>query len=134
LRAKQNSPGVDFTNVFRPRFLRRFSNQCVFSSYVLLCARKTGAKNVGEIDPCSQISAKKFAVLSQQCFVTLKTAGADFCQICAPFANDVRQKNFCFCSNKQMLMKLTQGVNFTNILHAALLYKGVLRSFSLLTV
>ncbi len=41
--------GVDFTNVFRARFLRRFSYKHLFSSYVLLRARFSRAKNVDEI-------------------------------------------------------------------------------------
>jgi len=49
-------PGVDFTNVFRARFLRRFSYKRVFSSYVLLCARITSVKNVGEIDPSCDVT------------------------------------------------------------------------------
>jgi len=35
---------------------------------------------------------------------------------------------------RQMLMKLTPGVDFINILQAAFSYERVLRSFSLLTV
>jgi len=46
---------VDFTNVFRARYLRRFSYKCVFSSYVLIRAWKTHAKNVGEFDPMYSI-------------------------------------------------------------------------------
>ncbi len=37
---------------FHQRFLRTFFHSNVFfSSYVLVCMRKTRAKNVGEIDP-----------------------------------------------------------------------------------
>jgi len=45
------TPGVYFTNVFRAGFSRRFSYQRLFSSYVLLCERKTRAKTLMKSTP-----------------------------------------------------------------------------------
>jgi hypothetical protein len=44
------------------------------------------------------------------------------------------QKDFGTKAVNKMLVKLTPGINFTNILRAVFSHKGFLRSFYLLTI
>ena len=110
------TPGVNFTNILRVAFTLGDPKSAKKDNQVMQPFALSGSDE--EIDPWCQFhqhfTSSFYARRSQKHKKTVKSCS--------------------FLRFQDPLMESTPGVNFTNILQAAFLYRRVLRSFNVLTL